>query len=122
MIGGWTYGSPAVQNFNDGGALKMGRFCSTAEGVTFLLGGESRCDWVTTYPFNIVGDEARSFHGYPRCKGPVVFDSFSMSGFLRAAVTSQIDQAAGSWMGAESGMLLGCLPSALAILRAEIQS
>lgn len=74
-IGDWTYGSPAVLNFHDGGTLRMGRFCSIAGGVTILLGGEHRYDWVTTYPFNIVCDEARSFHGHPRCKGPVVIGS-----------------------------------------------
>lgn len=71
-IGDWTYGSPTVGDFGDGGSLKIGRFCSIAAGVTILLGGEHRYDWVTTYPFNVVCKEATDFQGHPRSKGPVV--------------------------------------------------
>ncbi len=71
-IGDWTYGNPTVEEFQDGGSLKVGRFCSIARGATILLGGEHRCEWVTTYPFNVVCPDARSFQGHPRSKGPVV--------------------------------------------------
>ena len=71
-IGEWTYGSPTVLNFGDGGTLKMGRFCSIAEDVTIFLGGEHRWDWVTTYPFNVLCEGAQGFRGHPRSKGPVV--------------------------------------------------
>jgi virginiamycin A acetyltransferase len=71
-IGEWTYGSPKVLDFGDGGTLKIGRFCSIAEGVTIFLGGEHRWDWVTTYPFNVICPGAHTFQGHPRSKGPVV--------------------------------------------------
>ena len=71
-IGDWTYGSPSVFEFGDGGSLKIGRFCSFAANVSILLGGEHRLDWVTTYPFPVVCPEARSIQGHPRSKGPVV--------------------------------------------------
>lgn len=71
-IGDWTYGAPNVCEFPDGSTLRIGRFCSIAEGVTILLGGEHRWDWVTTYPFNAVCDDACQFKGHPRSKGPVV--------------------------------------------------
>ncbi|MHB8654744.1 MAG: CatB-related O-acetyltransferase [Terriglobia bacterium] len=71
-VGDWTYGTPQVLDFGDGGTLKIGRFCSISADVTILLGGEHRPDWVTTYPFNVVCKEARSFQGHPRSKGPVV--------------------------------------------------
>ena len=71
-IGEWTYGAPTVLSFGDGGTLKIGRFCSIAAGVTIFLGGEHRYDWVTTYPFSVVCEDARSFQGHPRSKGPVV--------------------------------------------------
>lgn len=71
-IGEWTYGSPKVLDFDDGGTLKIGRFCSIASRVTILLGGEHRYDWVTTYPFNVVCADAHTFRGHPRSKGPVV--------------------------------------------------
>ena len=71
-IGEWTYGSPTVLDFGDVGTLKIGRFCSISEGVTILLGGEHRYDWVTTYPFSVLCEDARSFQGHPMSKGPVV--------------------------------------------------
>ena len=70
-IGEWTYGSPTVWDFSDGGTLRCGRFCSIAAGVTILLGGEHRYDWVTTYPFNVLCEGAHSFKGHPKSKGPV---------------------------------------------------
>ncbi len=71
-IGDWTYGSPKVLSFLNGGTLKIGRFCSISTGVTILLGGEHRYDWVTTYPFKVVCHEARAFPIHLRSKGPVV--------------------------------------------------
>lgn len=38
-------------DWQDGGRLKIGKFCSIARDVTILVGGEHRLDWVTTYPF-----------------------------------------------------------------------
>jgi acetyltransferase-like isoleucine patch superfamily enzyme len=50
-IGGASYGRPKVR-FPEGGAkLSIGRFCSIADGVEILLGGNHRTDWVSTYPF-----------------------------------------------------------------------
>ena len=37
-IGEWTYGSPTVLNFGDGGTLKIGRFCSISGGGHQLFG------------------------------------------------------------------------------------
>jgi acetyltransferase-like isoleucine patch superfamily enzyme len=70
-IGDWSYGSPAVMH-QDGSGLKIGRFCSISARVTIFLGGDHRCDWVTTYPFSAICPDAQSFQGHPRSKGPVV--------------------------------------------------
>lgn len=51
-IGEWTYGHFALKIFSgQGGQLKVGKFCSIAWGVTIMLGGEHRTDFVSTYPF-----------------------------------------------------------------------
>lgn len=54
-VGKSTYGSLNCQFWNlpDEG-LKIGRFCSIAEGVTFLLSGEHRYDCITSYPFKVL--------------------------------------------------------------------
>jgi hypothetical protein len=50
-IGEWTYGYPKIRSIGADTTFKIGRFCSIADGVKILLGGEHRIDWVTTYPF-----------------------------------------------------------------------
>jgi virginiamycin A acetyltransferase len=50
-IGDWTYGIPTVRDWGQGATLTIGKYCSIAERVTILLGGEHRTDWITTFPF-----------------------------------------------------------------------
>lgn len=63
-IGDWTYGTPEVRHWYEGAKLKIGKFCSIAEGVLFLLGGGHHTEWVTTYPFNLLAEETKG-QGYP---------------------------------------------------------
>ena len=83
-IGDHSYGNPHVQmNPAERTRLIVGRFCSFAEGVTILLEGDHRMDWVTTYPFSAVklykGDflhipwyEAADIPGHPKPRGDVI--------------------------------------------------
>ena len=50
-IGEGTYGVPNIQEYSHGCSLTIGRYCSIAPEVTFVLGGEHANRWVTTYPF-----------------------------------------------------------------------
>lgn len=55
--------------------LKIGKFCSIADGVTIFLGGNHRIDWITTYPFNVLNNDfpnASSVIGHPSTKGDVI--------------------------------------------------
>jgi acetyltransferase-like isoleucine patch superfamily enzyme len=75
-IGEWTYASGKLRiRFRRTGTtlikLKIGRFCSLADGVTILLGGEHRVDWITTYPINILFGIKR-LPGLPHSKGDVI--------------------------------------------------
>lgn len=51
-FGEWSYGKPRVLAWNSETKLKVGKFCSFAEGVIILLGGEHKTSWVTTYPLD----------------------------------------------------------------------
>ncbi len=53
-IGEHSYGAPTVFD-QDYGHLSVGRFCSIAPGVSFLLGNH-RTDLVSTYPFKLLAD------------------------------------------------------------------
>lgn len=50
-IGEFSYGVPTVRSWGEGTKLKVGRYCSFADGVQIFLGGNHPMDWVTTYPF-----------------------------------------------------------------------
>lgn len=51
-IGRLSYGCPKVVKFPSGGRLVVGSFCSIADEVTILLGGEHDYRRVSTFPFN----------------------------------------------------------------------
>ena len=71
-IGRGSYSSNLrVLRQKDGATLKIGAFCSIADGVEIFLGGEHRIDWVTTYPFNVKWESARHIKGHPKTKGNV---------------------------------------------------
>ena len=50
-IEAYSYGRPKVRFPESGRKLTIGRYCSIADRVEILLGGDHRTDWVTTYPF-----------------------------------------------------------------------
>ncbi|WP_244472435.1 CatB-related O-acetyltransferase [Methylobacterium sp. Leaf108] len=50
-IGAYSYGCPKVRFAGSGKSLTIGRYCSIADHVEIMLGGDHRLDWVTTYPF-----------------------------------------------------------------------
>jgi acetyltransferase-like isoleucine patch superfamily enzyme len=77
-VGGYSYGRPRVRHWGEGARLEVGRFCSIADGVEILLGGNHPTDIVTTYPFFAFPDlwpGAPRPDGYPFSKGDVVIGS-----------------------------------------------
>ncbi len=80
-IGDYTYGDPKVVSFHEGSTLRMGKFCSLSKNVTIFLGGEHRTDWVTTYPFSALFEEAAHIKGHPATKGDVIVGNDVWIGF-----------------------------------------
>jgi acetyltransferase-like isoleucine patch superfamily enzyme len=64
-----------VLSWGEGAKLTIGNYCSISDGVTILLGGEHRVDWVTTFPFNVLWSDAGHLKGHPKTKGDVVIGS-----------------------------------------------
>lgn len=50
-IGDHSYGRPKVRFAESGRKLTIGRYCSIADRVEILLGGNHRVDWASTFPF-----------------------------------------------------------------------
>lgn len=60
-----TYGDPVVMNYCARASLTIGDYCSIADGVEILLGGEHHTEFVSTFPFKVNKD------GYPCTHGDV---------------------------------------------------
>lgn len=71
-IGDFSYGVPNVYFWDDKTHLTIGKFCSIAENVSIMLGGEHRTDWVSTYPFNALMARYSYIKGHPATKGDIV--------------------------------------------------
>ena len=53
--------------------IRVGRYCSIADGVKFFIGGNHRPDWVSTFPFRFVlGLPGAGEDGHPASKGPIL--------------------------------------------------
>ena len=53
-IGDFTYAYDVrIINWNEGSKVHIGKFCSIADGVKILTGGEHHTEWCTTYPLNV---------------------------------------------------------------------
>ena len=50
-VGDYTYGSLYIEQYYPAAKLSIGRYCSIAKGVKFLLGGNHGSKAITTYPF-----------------------------------------------------------------------
>lgn len=70
-VGDYTYGAFNVLEWDNKTKLSIGKFCSIAQGVTFVLGGEHRSDFISTYPFNALLDSFNYIKGHPSTKGNI---------------------------------------------------
>lgn len=71
-IGIGSYGFPTINDWNDGTNLFIGNYCSFADNITILLGGEHHTDWITTYPFKTLGNPDFNLNCDRKSKGDVV--------------------------------------------------
>jgi acetyltransferase-like isoleucine patch superfamily enzyme len=74
-IGEFSYGRPKVRFPGSGRKLTIGRYCSIADKVEILLGGNHRIDWATTYPFSALPEiwpSAPRSEAYHSSRGDVV--------------------------------------------------
>lgn len=100
-FGKWTYGVPRVHAWPGSATLRVGAFCSIADGVQIFLGGEHRTDWVTTYPFVDFWRGAASVQGHPCSKGDVVIGNDVWIG-QEAMILSGVSVGDGAVIGARS--------------------
>jgi acetyltransferase-like isoleucine patch superfamily enzyme len=100
-IGRWTYGFPVVKNWQQNTKLVIGNYCSIAEGVVILLGGEHRTDWITTYPFAELLSPPALAPRIGASKGDVIIGHDVWIG-MEAMLLSGITVGSGAVIGARS--------------------
>lgn len=69
-VGAFTYGVPVVRQWDNNEKVSIGKFCSIANAYIYA-GGEHRCDWGSTYPFNCMMADFSYIEGNPTTKGEV---------------------------------------------------
>ena len=100
-IGRHSYGNPEIRTWNEGATLKIGGFCSIADGVKIFLGGEHRLDWATTYPFTALWECVWHIKGHPKTKGDVIIGNDVWIG-TEAIIMSGVTIGDGAVVGARA--------------------
>jgi len=98
-IGDHTYGNLRVVSFGEGTSLTIGKYCSISRNVVIFLGGEHRTDWISTYPFPWIWEEAKGIPGHPGTKGDVVIGNDVWIGY-GATLLSGVTVGDGAVIGA----------------------
>lgn len=69
-IGRFTYGNPRFMLWDEQERIKIGSYCSIAEGVTIFGGGEHPTDWISTFPLRAAYAQPGAYQdGLPATKG-----------------------------------------------------
>jgi acetyltransferase-like isoleucine patch superfamily enzyme len=113
-IGRGTYGDLRVDAWGEGATLRIGAFCSFADGVQIFLGGDHRVDWVTTYPFNVFWDAAKQIKGHPKTKGNVAIGNDVWVG-REAVILSGVTVGDGAVVGTRAVVTEDVPPYAIAV-------
>ena len=100
-IGDYTYGNFEIREWDNKTKLKIGKYCSIADGVIFLLGGEHRSDFITTYPFNALLKNFNYIEGHPHTKGNINIGNDVWIG-SEAKILSGVNIGDGAIIGANS--------------------
>ena len=99
-IGRYSYGTPTLKVWGEADRIEIGSFCSIAEAVVILGGGEHRTDWISTYPFSQVFDLGeKAIVGHPATKGPTIIEHDVWLGF-GCTVLSGVRIGSGAVVGA----------------------
>ncbi len=108
LNGKYSYGiyNITIHEWGEGAKLHVGSFCSIAENLTIILGGNHRTDWTTTFPFGTIFNEEFPLgringHGHPKPAGDVIIENDVWIG-RDCTIMSGIRLGSGSVLAAKS--------------------
>lgn len=116
--GRYTYGNPKViWGEYHGGKVVAGAFCSVDSTSTFILGGNHRPEWVTTFPFLSMPEHfpmLKYMSDYATSKGDIILGNDVWIG-RSAVILSGVDIADGCVVGAFSVVAKSLPPYSIAV-------
>ncbi len=121
-IGIGTYGNPKFILYSKHDRIKIGRYCSIADNVTFLAGGEHQIESTSTFPFNyFLGNDKNIDFSEPteveykdaRHKGPIQLGNDVWIGY-GAMILSGVTIGNGAIVGASSVVAKNLPPFSIA--------
>jgi acetyltransferase-like isoleucine patch superfamily enzyme len=116
-VGAHSYGRPTVLTHFRGSTAKVriGRYCSLAEGIKLMIGGNHRTDWVTTYPLRVrLGLPGALNDGHPATKGDIVIGNDVWIG-AGARILSGVEIGDGAVVGAYAVVATDVRPYAVVV-------
>lgn len=114
-MGRGSYGNPQIISYGDNAMARIGRYCSIANDVTILLGGEHHTDLVTTYPFSILWSHvAGHIAAYPHSNGDVIIGNDVWIGY-DACILSGVKIGDGAIVGAKTVIAKDVPPYAIVV-------
>jgi len=111
-VGEYTYGDPQVLSFCDKDIVFIGKFCSIADDVVIVAGGEHRYNRVSTFPLKsrfLKNQEMDSYN-----KGPVIIGNDVWIG-TRATILSGVRIGHGAVVGAAAVVAHDVPPYAIVV-------
>jgi acetyltransferase-like isoleucine patch superfamily enzyme len=115
-LGAHSYGGASLVVFpGDSARVRIGKYCSLAEGVELMVGGNHRPDWVTTYPLRVMFDLPGALSdGHPASKGDIVLGNEVWVG-ADAKILSGVQVGDGAVIGAGAVVTADVRPYAIVV-------
>ena len=99
-IGKYTYGKPKITLWSDSDFVRIGSFCSIAENVNIIAGGEHNYSWLTSYHSKLLLDWSKMIDKIPQQR-PVIIENDVWIG-QGATILSGVTIENGAVIGADS--------------------
>ena len=117
-FGEYSYAAPITPfNWGENTYYTVGKFCSIANNLSIILGGNHRVDWISTYPFMSFTHNfpnANNIQGHPATKGNVIIGNDVWIG-MHVTIMSGVIIGDGAVIGAHSVVAKNIPPYAIAV-------